>query len=595
MTLGVLIKAGGPYIGPRGGKWADAAHTVPWKEGKAQRGAKPISVEKEIGLSNATERKVTDTLKRLAARFPEVGPVKVQALGYATEHVFATKSSGSLKLNPHFWSDDTKLSANAKEWDGLLYDSSVEGVVTHEFGHMMAHRVLNKIGSEKYNQILGKHVSNPLALSSDETTPYGMENTAEFEAESFAIYVGGKPHIDNELGHKALATSQAFWRDMLAALRGVSKSGAGGMALGVSIDAISKAMGPPPSSNRKKYPFVGTLHFHGILIYVENVPGSIRSGFDRDGEPWATQMQLHYGEIPGTHAVDGDPVDVYVGTDFSAETAYVVHQFVDGYYDEDKVMLGFPSKEEAVKAYQAHYDKPMKIDVTTLPVSDLKNQVYSGKLTLGIPVLLEKNDRPDPLLDVFGKAQADPEPDPEPDPDKQNEDDASDEDEDEDEDDSLEDTVEKKKKSKIVKGSTASAGTVLHALENGVFYMGTIAKSQGNRPRIIVPERYQGQLLTELAPVAEAAARDAATEAGIAIHDGKGNSEAYNALLKAAYTGIVAAVGSYAGDIPFRPHAQRCALDALAKALPAPEPVQDVPEPIDPITAWLQPARGTNG
>lgn len=29
-----LEKAGGPFIGKRGGKWADAKHTIPWKEGK---------------------------------------------------------------------------------------------------------------------------------------------------------------------------------------------------------------------------------------------------------------------------------------------------------------------------------------------------------------------------------------------------------------------------------------------------------------------------------------------------------------------------------------------------------------------------------
>jgi hypothetical protein len=28
-----LIKSGGPFIGPKGGKWADAKHTIPWKEG----------------------------------------------------------------------------------------------------------------------------------------------------------------------------------------------------------------------------------------------------------------------------------------------------------------------------------------------------------------------------------------------------------------------------------------------------------------------------------------------------------------------------------------------------------------------------------
>jgi predicted ABC-type ATPase len=31
-----LVKAGGPFIGPRGGKWADAKHTIQWKEGKTK-------------------------------------------------------------------------------------------------------------------------------------------------------------------------------------------------------------------------------------------------------------------------------------------------------------------------------------------------------------------------------------------------------------------------------------------------------------------------------------------------------------------------------------------------------------------------------
>lgn len=29
-----LVKSGGPFIGPKGGKWADAKHTIAWKEGK---------------------------------------------------------------------------------------------------------------------------------------------------------------------------------------------------------------------------------------------------------------------------------------------------------------------------------------------------------------------------------------------------------------------------------------------------------------------------------------------------------------------------------------------------------------------------------
>ena len=30
-----LVKGGGPFIGPKGGKWADSKHTIAWKEGKS--------------------------------------------------------------------------------------------------------------------------------------------------------------------------------------------------------------------------------------------------------------------------------------------------------------------------------------------------------------------------------------------------------------------------------------------------------------------------------------------------------------------------------------------------------------------------------
>jgi hypothetical protein len=37
MERAELRKAGGPFIGPRGGKWADAKHTIPWKDGGAKK------------------------------------------------------------------------------------------------------------------------------------------------------------------------------------------------------------------------------------------------------------------------------------------------------------------------------------------------------------------------------------------------------------------------------------------------------------------------------------------------------------------------------------------------------------------------------
>lgn len=117
-------------------------------------------------------------------------------------------------------------------------------------------------------------------------------------------------------------------------------------------------IGPPPTPNRREYPFTGTIEFKGLTIHVENAPGTIRKG-----KTWQTEMKLPYGEILSTRGTDGDKLDVYVGPWRDAENAYIVHQnFVggpkDGRYDEDKVMLGFESAEQAKAAYLAHYTNP---------------------------------------------------------------------------------------------------------------------------------------------------------------------------------------------------------------------------------------------
>lgn len=98
------------------------------------------------------------------------------------------------------------------------------------------------------------------------------------------------------------------------------------------------------------------VQFQGLPISVEIEPGQTRSGVEEGGAPWSKTYKYPYGEVRGTRALsDGDPVDVYLGPDPLQRTVYVVHQLRrDGSYDEDKVMLGFPSEGEAVACYKSH-------------------------------------------------------------------------------------------------------------------------------------------------------------------------------------------------------------------------------------------------
>ncbi len=134
----------------------------------------------------------------------------------------------------------------------------------------------------------------------------------------------------------------------------------------------------------------GHTEHQGMEIAIENKPGSVRKGKTEDGKEWRTKMHHAYGYIKGSKGADGEEVDCYVGPDGEAPNAHVVHQNkCDGSgYDEDKVMLGFGSKEEAREAYLKHYDDPKFLGpMKTVPVERLKELVESGKKLVKISAL----------------------------------------------------------------------------------------------------------------------------------------------------------------------------------------------------------------
>lgn len=123
------------------------------------------------------------------------------------------------------------------------------------------------------------------------------------------------------------------------------------------------------------------LSYRGLTITIETPANTTRSGTDRNGHEWSTKMQNDYGYINRTEGVDGDHVDCYIGPNDAAEQVYIVHQRKAGdweAYDEDKVMLGFDSEEEAKEAYLKHYDDPRFLGpVTAMPFDEFKEKVLA--------------------------------------------------------------------------------------------------------------------------------------------------------------------------------------------------------------------------
>lgn len=156
------------------------------------------------------------------------------------------------------------------------------------------------------------------------------------------------------------------------------------------------------------YKLDSQMEFQGLPLDIEHTAGSVRRGKDKDGHEWATTFRYAYGYIRGTKGADGEGLDVFVGPNPDAEKAFVVHQQRPdtGKYDEDKILLGWDTAEDAKEAYLDHYDNPKffgsMVEISMDRLRELAKE--KGKL-VKIANALQK--RADAVLEagpeVFGK------------------------------------------------------------------------------------------------------------------------------------------------------------------------------------------------
>lgn len=157
--------------------------------------------------------------------------------------------------------------------------------------------------------------------------------------------------------------------------------------LGSSLRALMRAREPTESQKEAGNYLKGHLWVQGLDISIENPKGSIRSGVDASGKRWSCKLPADYGYIRGTEGADGDHVDVYVGPDRSSPVVFVVNQrdHRTGKFDEHKVLAGFRSEREALKAYCAAFSdgKGHKRagSVETMSMDAFKHWLKSGRTT----------------------------------------------------------------------------------------------------------------------------------------------------------------------------------------------------------------------
>jgi hypothetical protein len=344
----VLRKAGGPYIGPRGGLWADPQHTVAW-DPKQHGKITPHNCPVCHGLGHIIRRQThafgeADEVSSVpcrtcnkAGKVP-LDPAKVKALGLPMPA--PAKQAEAPPPAPRGAEQLSLLSYQAKPKQESLFDAApakTEGLFDER--------------REDINRLRALYKQHGAVMPGDEKKPTSVDHvfwTSASKAVHRLAEAGDKEGARAKLlkvRETTLRTSKSpTIRENLAAWEADAEK-----QLGIKLPALEKSL-----------PVKQRLTVAGLPIAIENPKGSVRRWYDPvKQERGSTKMVHPYGYIRGTIGADGEEVDVFVGPHRDSKLAVIINQRrVDDLrrFDEHKVMLGFRSAAEARRAYLRNYD-----------------------------------------------------------------------------------------------------------------------------------------------------------------------------------------------------------------------------------------------
>ena len=129
---------------------------------------------------------------------------------------------------------------------------------------------------------------------------------------------------------------------------------------------------------------VARRSFRGIPVSIEYPSGTRRTIRNDAGDVVYDRLMLFaYGFIEGTIGRDGDEIDVILGPDESSERVFVFDMIdlgvdVEKREDEDKVLLGFATEEDAREAFLTMYPPEFIGGIQAMSIAHFRNR-WLGK------------------------------------------------------------------------------------------------------------------------------------------------------------------------------------------------------------------------
>lgn len=163
-----------------------------------------------------------------------------------------------------------------------------------------------------------------------------------------------------------LVTDDTLWS-------AVQKGALTGFSIGGSAVRVKEARAPTRKAGADGVAQPKTVDVGGIPILIDRPKGFVQTGKGADGKEWSRTYLVDYGFIAKTAGGDGEDLDVFLGPDSEADTAFwVIQKFDDGTFDEFKVFLGYGDASEVRKVYNAHIPAKLWGGVFSTPVSSMK-------------------------------------------------------------------------------------------------------------------------------------------------------------------------------------------------------------------------------
>lgn len=216
----------------------------------------------------------------------------------------------------------------------------------------------------------------PAGPTGDSDRPYliffkgrrtGIGVRASSRSEAISKAREKKKRGGDEVGTVRLATAS---EQKTAANGGWVRNGPNGEKPGYSPS--KRGYGPKPQGDSEDAivllieddatPAQRILKWQGFEIGLQYFPYQKRHG---------RTLTAGYGHLRRTKGADGMALDCYVGSDLTSDKIFAVEQLIDGQFDEEKIILGCQTKDEARSLYLANMPIEMFGGIRELTMREL--------------------------------------------------------------------------------------------------------------------------------------------------------------------------------------------------------------------------------